>query len=485
MDLSHVLYALRRRWYFPVVAVVLSLLLAAGWMALQTPMYRATSQVFVSASQASSAEAGGAVQADVFGQNRVATYAQLVSSPEVLEPVISDLGLTATPRDLAGQITAVNPPQTVLLEVTATDASSAQAAALANAAGQRLADAIETLETADDSDTAPIKVTVTKPAVPPGSPYSPHPTTTLGLALLLGLGIGVGIALLREQLDTTVKGSDQLTDLAGAAPLGVIAYDPDAEREPLPALDQQALRSESFRTIRTNLQYTDVDNPPKVVAITSSVPSEGKSTAACNLAITMAQAGLRVCLIEADLRRPRVADYLGIESTVGLTDVLAGRVPLREAMLPWNRYLLTVLPSGTIPPNPSELLSSEQMKSILTTCRNEFDVVIVDTTPLLAVADGAITAAAADGAILMVRHGRTSIDQLEKALTALDQVDARLLGTVLNYAPSKRRDGYGGYGYGYGYGYGHTKEKEKKRRFRRSSTPEPTAEAAPRENANL
>ena len=109
---------------------------------------------------------------------------------------------------------------------------------------------------------------------------------------------------------------------------------------------------------------------------------------------------------------------------------------------------------------------------------------IVDTTPLLAVADGAITAAAADGAILMVRHGRTSIDQLEKALTALDQVDARLLGTVLNYAPSKRRDGYGGYGYGYGYGYGHTKEKEKKRRFRRSSTPEPTAEAAPRENAN-
>ena len=174
-------------------------------MALQTPMYRATSQVFVSASQASSAEAGGAVQADVFAQNRVATYAQLVSSPEVLEPVISDLGLTATPRDLAGQITAVNPPQTVLLEVTATDASSAQAAALANAAGQRLADAIETLETADDSDTAPIKVTVTKPAVPPGSPYSPNPTTTLGLALLLGLGIGVGIALLREQLDTTVR----------------------------------------------------------------------------------------------------------------------------------------------------------------------------------------------------------------------------------------------------------------------------------------
>ena len=130
----------------------------------------------------------------------------------------------------------------------------------------------------------------------------------------------------------------------------------------------------------------------------------------------MAQAGLRVCLIEADLRRPRVADYLGIESTVGLTDVLAGRVPLREAMLPWNRYLLTVLPSGTIPPNPSELLSSEQMKSILTTCRNEFDVVIVDTTPLLAVADGAITAAAADGAILMVRHGgRRSISSRRRS----------------------------------------------------------------------
>lgn len=473
MDLKHVLGALRRRWFFPVISVAVALLLATGWMALQTPMYKASAQVFVSSSSGASAQVGGQYQSAMFAQNRVATYAQLVSSPQVLDPVIQDLGLNATARDIAGSVSAVNPPQTVLLEVTATSSSAAQAAALANATGQRLADAIEALETASDKDVSPIKVTVTKPAVPPSAPFSPNPTTTLGLAGLLGLALGVGLALLREQLDTTIKGSRELAELSGATPLGVIGFDPDAEEEPLAALNQQALRSEAFRTIRTNLSYTDVDNPPKVVAITSSVPIEGKSTAACNLAITMAQAGLRVCLVEADLRRPRIAQYLGIDSAVGLTDVLAGKITLDQALLPWNRYLFTVLPSGAIPPNPSELLASGQMKATLATLRQQFDVVVVDTAPLLAVADGAITASAADGAILMVRYGKTTTDQLGKAFDALAQVDAHLLGTVLNYTPSKKRSGYGysGYGYGYGYGssYGDRGETKKKRRFRRKT----------------
>lgn len=452
MDLKHVFLSLKHRWYLPVIAVIATLLLAAGWMAIQTPMYRATAQVFVSSSgSANAAQTGQLYQSAVFAQQRVATYAQLVSSPEVLEPVISELKLAATPKDLAGSVTAVNPPQTVLLEVTATNSSPTQAAAVSNAIAAHLASAIQKLETTDAKAGSPLKVTVTKPAVAPTAPYSPNPTTTLGLAFILGLAVGVGIALLREQFDTSIKGATDLMELAGATPLGVIGFDPDAEKEPLAALNQQAMRSEAFRQIRTNLQYVDVDNPPKVVAITSSLPNEGKSTSACNLAITMSQAGLRVCLVEADLRRPRIAEYLGIDSAVGLTDVLAGKMSLREGLLPWNRYLLSVLPSGSIPPNPSELLASGQMRSILRELREEFDIVIVDTAPLLAVADGSIAAAAADGAILMVRHGRTTVDQVGKSLDALRQVDARLLGSVLNYAPSKRRGyGYGGYGSTYG-----------------------------------
>lgn len=455
MDLQHVLTAMRQRWYIPVISVAITLLLAAGWMAVQTPLYRATAQAFVSTSTAASEESGGAYQSAMFAQNRVATYAQLITSPQVLDSVAAELQLPAGSRSLASSLSATNPPQTVLLEVTATNSSPAQAAAIANSAANHLAGTIETLETPSDRAQSPIKVTVSKPAIPPSGPYFPNPTTTLGLALLLGLGAGVGIALLRDQLDTSIKRTSDLVELAGSTPLGIIAFDPEAEQEPLAALNPQSLRSEAFRGIRTNLQYVDVDDPPRIVAITSSMPTEGKTTAACNLAITMAQAGLRVCLVEADLRRPRVAEYLGIETGVGLTDVLAGKMRLADALLPWNRYLLTVLPSGAIPPNPSELLSSGQMRATLAQLRQDFEVVIVDSAPLLAVADGSITAAAADGAILVVRHGRTTVDQLAKALAALRQVDARLLGTVLNYTPIKRRGSGYGYGYGNGYSYGY------------------------------
>lgn len=482
MDLQHVLAALRQRWYIPLIAVAVTLLLAAGWMAYQTPMYRATAQAFVSTSTAASEQSGGAYQSAMFAQNRVATYAQLITSPQVLDSVAAELQLPDGPRSLGSAVTATNPPQTVLLEVTATNPSPAQAAAVANSAATHLATTIEALERPSDQSHSPIKVTVSKPANTPTAPYFPNPTTTLGLALLLGLGAGVGIALLRDQLDTSIKRSSDLAELSGATPLGVIAFDPDAEKEPLGALNPQSRRSEAFRTIRTNLQYVDVDNPPRVVAVTSSMPAEGKTTAACNVAITMAQTGLRVCLVEADLRRPRVAEYLGIDSVVGLTDVLAGKMPLAQALLPWNRYLLTVLPSGAIPPNPSELLSSQQMRTTLAQLRAEFDVVIVDSAPLLAVADGSITAAAADGAILIVRHGRTTVDQMTKALAALAQVDARLLGTVLTFAPVKRRANAYDYGYGYGYGSGPggsadaTSRRAKGRRSRRRARSRPRGE---------
>ena len=221
---------------------------------------------------------------------------------------------------------------------------------------------------------------------------------------------------------------------------------------PIVALDQRAVRAEAFRTIRTNLQYVDVDNPPKVVAITSAVPEEGKSTLAVNLAIALAQAGKKVVLVETDLRRPRASTYLGVESELGLTDVLAGQRTLDEALVSWNRGLLTFLPSGHTPPNPSELLASHQFAQVLATLRERFDWVIIDATPLLPVTDGAIVSKAADGAILVVRFGKTTREQLGASMAALEQVDARLLGTALNFVPRGRR-GYG-YKYGHGYGYG-------------------------------
>jgi non-specific protein-tyrosine kinase len=180
------------------------------------------------------------------------------------------------------------------------------------------------------------------------------------------------------------------------------------------------------------------------------VPKEGKSTTACNLAIAMAQTGVRVCLVEGDLRRPRIADYLGVESAVGMTDVLIGRVPLEDALQSWGGGMLEVLPSGPLPPNPSELLSSRGMDELMRSLEERFDLVLVDAPPLLPVTDGAILSTLTDGAVLCVRARSTRKDQLEQAVGALRAVDAKILGVVLTMVPAKGPDAYQGYGYGYG-----------------------------------
>ena len=259
--------------------------------------------------------------------------------------------------------------------------------------------------------------------------------------------VGVGIAVLRATLDTSIKSVDDLQDATQATLLGSIAYDSGAAKNPLVTL-QGTPRAEAYRSIRTNLQYVDVDNPPRSVVITSSVPLEGKSTTAANLAIALAQGGSKVLLVEADLRRPRVAEYLGVEGSIGLTDVLIGQARVDDAIIPWQRGLLDFLPSGAIPPNPSELLGSQQLADLLTELGTRYNVLILDAPPLLPVTDAAILTTAADGAILVARYGETRREQAEQAADSLRQVNGRLFGTVLNFVPEKRRTR--GYDYGYG-----------------------------------
>ncbi|MCA1721071.1 MAG: CpsD/CapB family tyrosine-protein kinase [Actinobacteria bacterium] len=212
----------------------------------------------------------------------------------------------------------------------------------------------------------------------------------------------------------------------------------------------RAARAEAFRQLRTNLQFLEVDEPVRSFVITSSVPKEGKSTTACNLAITLAQAGVRTLLIEGDLRRPRIADYLGLEGAIGVTNVLIGQVPLQDALQPWGNGTLSVLASGPLPPNPSELLASRGMHELLAEVEKSFDMVIIDAPPLLPVTDAAILSTMTGGALLGVRCRSTKRDQLRRAADALEAVDARVLGAVLNMVPRRGPDAYYSYGYGYG-----------------------------------
>jgi len=205
--------------------------------------------------------------------------------------------------------------------------------------------------------------------------------------------------------------------------------------------------------------------------LTSSVAGEGKSTTACNLALTLASAGTRVILVEGDLRRPRVADYMGLEGAVGLTDVLIGRAALDDVLQPWGSSPLSVLTSGALPPNPSEMLSSAQMGELIASLRTRADMVLIDSPPLLPVTDAAVLTRECDGALLVVRQGRTTREQLTRSLEALRSVGARLLGTVLNMAATG-----GAHGYGYGYYAGYYASRSDRPRL---ASVEPPASYAP------
>jgi capsular exopolysaccharide synthesis family protein len=210
----------------------------------------------------------------------------------------------------------------------------------------------------------------------------------------------------------------------------------------------RSVRAESYRQIRTNLQFMDLENPVQVLVVASSLAGEGKSTTATNLAMITAETGRRVLLIEADMRRPRVSDYLGLERAIGLSNVLVGQVAVTDVMQPWGTDGLMVLPCGSIPPNPSELLGSHQMVDLIDELRGMFDLIVIDTPPLLPVTDAAVASTRADGVIVVVRYGKTSRNHLNTTLQSLDAVDARILGCVLSMVPRKGSDsGYEGYAY--------------------------------------
>ena len=451
VTITQYLRVLRRQWLVVLLLAALSVGGAAIFTARQTPTYAATTQLFVSVHSAQMADISQMTEGSTFIQQRVKSYADIVSSPKVLELVRAQLAL-ATPADgLSRQVTVDSPLDTVLLNITVTDPVPTRAAAIANEIARQFPSVVAEIETRPGADRSPVTVTPTRMASVPAAPISPRVPLNIALGLLVGLGLGIAAAVLRDQLNTSINGVADVERLTGAIPLGVVPYDATTTKQPLVVGEEHGARAEAFRTLRTNLQFADVDHPPRVIVVTSALPAEGKSTSACNVALTLALGGARVVLVDGDLRKPAVGKYLGISNAAGLTSVLAGRHELRDVVVDYGRNTLAVLPSGPTPPNPSELLGSQQMADLLTVLANHYDVVVIDAPPLLPVTDAAVLAAIADGAVLVLRHGRTRREEAQRAMQALTAVNAKLLGTVLNFAPKRtRHGGYDGYGYGYG-----------------------------------
>ncbi len=301
-------------------------------------------------------------------------------------------------------------------------------------------------------------------AVPPASPVKPRVRLNTILGGVVGLMLGMGGAFLSESLDTTFKTAEEAARYLRLPLLAAIPWvrrRRNNNRDDLPLLTTSKPRSpfaEAFRHLRTNLLYTSPDRPLRLLLITSPGPEEAKSTVAVNLAAAMAQAGRRVWLVEADLRRPSLAWTLGPEGTLGLTDLLVDGVPVDRALQGTEVDNLWFVPSGTIPPNPAELLGSQKMRALLEQARGQADAVVIDAPPVLPVTDAAVLAPNVDGVLLVVCLGRTPREAARRARERLAAVGARVVGVVVHGVESGRRDGY----YYYSHYYGPDEKAEKR-----------------------
>lgn len=450
--------ALRRYWLAIVLMIVIGVAAGYGWAKLQTPIYQADASGYIKVTAAADQEMYGPGQTDGLAQSKVPTYLDMSSWRTVATTAAEELGVSTPPEVLVQRITVANPDGTAILKFTAQGASPEEASALASAWVTALAAEIDKVEGTGKPGTAPMTILLGESASVPSAPVFPDTKLAMIIGFVIGLGGGIAFALLRALADRRLRSADDVEQrlsipVAGTLPdVGGLAAGKRLYR--LGAGGAKAQRAdfavrESLRMLRTNLQFMNVDNPPRKIVVTSALPGEGKSTVAANLATALADSGQHVVLIDGDLRRPTVAESIGIDGSIGLTDVLAGRIDITQALRrAEGTPNLLVLAAGTLPPNPSELLGSARMRTVLEDLAAHATV-IVDAPPLLAVTDGAVLTRQADGALIVVSAGHTSYDVVDKAVDVLEKIHGHVLGIVLNKVPMTGATYGGAYTYDY------------------------------------
>lgn len=444
MNLQDCLRAFRRRWVTILIVLVTTLLATVATTLLMTPRYSATARMFFAVQGGESVT--DLAQGSNFAEKQMTSYIEVATSPLVLAPVISQLKLDLTIDQLANSITATVPANTVILELQATATDRQRAADTANAVAAQMSKVITALSPPRSDGTEPVRSTILAEARVPENAATPNLLLNLGLGSVLGLLLGVLVAVVRHAMETQIRSEEDLATVTSKSLLGVIPFDESAPAKPVAMHDAPlGARSEAIRRLRTNLQFVDLADGAKSLVVSSSIPGEGKSTTATNLAVSLADAGLRVLLVDADLRRPSIARYLGIEGAVGLTTVLIGQAELEDVVQPWGTTTLDILPAGQIPPNPSELLGSKAMSSLVEQLVQSYDMVLLDSSPLLPVTDAAILSKVVGGILLVVGADRVHRAQLRHSLESLTAVGAKVSGLVLNKVARRNASTYSYY----------------------------------------
>lgn len=365
-------------------------------------------------------------------------------------------------QDLQEQMAALDEPETIQEEVALSQLQTAL-----REAEIRYTEAFNNLEALRVEEAKSTNnLILVEPARIPGSPVQPRPILNMVLGGLVGGMLAVGMIFLLDYLDDSVRSTEQLEEATGLSAVGAIARIkkgsvPEPERL-LPHYSPRAPVAEAYRVLRTNLSFAAIDQGLKSVLVTSASPSEGKSTTVANLGVVMAQAGKRVFVIDADLRRPTQHKIFQLNNGEGLTSaVLDTEAPVTHYLQETQIPNLSVMPSGPIPPNPAEMLNSQRMLQVIEALSDEADIVLFDTPPTLTVADPTILAPAMSGCLLIAEAGKTRLQAFVQATEALQMANARLLGFVLNQVHRTR----GGY-YSY-YHYEYADDRGEKSRVRR------------------
>lgn len=433
MELREGLAALRAAWWVPLLGVIGGVVAALLLTLLQVPQYTSNMQLIVSSRD--SGTTASAFQGSQLSQNRVDSYAELITGNEVAGRVVERLQLPMSAGTLNDGITASAVPDTVLIDVSVTDTSAQRAQAIAAALADEFRGMVSDLEAPAAGGPPPVDVTVTDAPTLPAAPQTPRPMRNVGFGLIAGLVASTALVVLRARLDPTVRTAEEAARLTGGPVIGSVPHDKVLQTRHIVDLLRSNAAAESYRQVRTTMHYLHADDPPKVIMVTSASEAEGRTTTAVNLALSLAEAGRQVTLVDADLRNPTVSTYLGIGGEAGLSEVLDGTADLGEVLQPYGSAPLTVLPAGPGPANPGDLLASKNMTQTIEELRWKNDFVIIDASALLPVADASVLASMVDGVILCVRHGRTTKDELAESRDSLDLIGVRMVGVVLNDVP--------------------------------------------------
>lgn len=374
--------------------------------------------------------------------------------------------------ELQGQIDAIEAGETTP-RTGATDSASAQR----NALLQQQAVFLQKLDQLQvDAALKSGGAQLVTPAVAATSPIRPTPERNALLGLIVGLMLGLGLAFLFEFLDDSLRGKEDVERVVPGLPvvglIPAVATWKDSDATVVASITEpKSQAAESYRTLRTSVQFLRLEREIRTLQITSPGQAEGKSTTLANLAATLAGAGQEVVVVDADLRRPRIHHFFGADNSVGLSSVLLGDVELRDALQSVEgQPLIHLLASGPIPPNPSEMLATDRMAELLSTLAEHCDIVLIDCPPVLPVTDAIVLSSRVDATLLVVRAGRTHTGQLRRAVELLAQVAAPPLGTVINGLTGE--DGYG-YAYGYGYRYAPDPPTRAERKADAERSPDP------------